>query len=75
MQAGQSILKQCADSCRELPVALAHELTRAKLADQNRQELLGRIFNTMRPVDQFKCRFELAQCRAAKRGELLAEVG
>jgi hypothetical protein len=59
---------------RPLPIALAHELARVKVSDQHRQEVLGRIFRALAPGDQFKCRFELMQCRAARRGELLAEV-
>lgn len=73
MQA-ESHIKRDADMRRELPIALAHELARAKVCDQHRQEVLGRIYRALAPVDQFRCRFELTQCRAAKRGELLAQV-
>lgn len=59
---------------RPLAIALAHELARVKISDQPRQEVLGRIYRSLTPADQFKCRFELAQCRQARRGELLAEV-
>lgn len=59
---------------RPLPIALAHELARAKVTDQPRQDVLGRIFRTLRPVDQFRCRAELMNCRQAMRGELVAEL-
>lgn len=59
---------------RPLPIALAHALARAKVSDQHRQDVLGRLFRALPPVDQFRCRAELMDCRAAKRGELLAEV-
>lgn len=75
MQANQSVMQRCAASHRPLPVALAHELARTKVSDQERHAMLGRIYRALPPAAQFRCRFELAQCRAAKRGELLAEVG
>jgi hypothetical protein len=59
---------------RELPIALAHELARAKVTDQDRQLVLGRIFRRLKPVDQFRCRAELMNCRQAKRGELVAQL-
>lgn len=69
-----SLLKRDFDTRRELPTALAHMLAATKLSDQGRQAWLGRIFRTLSPVDQFKVRWELAECRAAKRGERLAQV-
>lgn len=59
---------------RELHVALAHELARAKVGDDARQGLLRRLFNAMPIGRQIACNKELRTCRAAKRGELKAVV-
>lgn len=59
---------------RPLPVALAHELARAKLGDQDRQQVLGRIFTGLSPADKLRCRDELEWCKLAKRGHVQAVV-
>lgn len=60
--------------CRALPIALAHELMRTKLGKQVRLALLNRIFTTLKPGDKLRCRNELRECLAAKRGETHAAI-
>lgn len=60
---------------RELPVALAHAFSEPRpFADQARTAMLNRIFGTLSPADQLRCRAEVLECREAKRGKRLAEV-
>lgn len=70
---GYSLLSKCAPA-RSLAVALGQELARAKLGDNARQSLLGRIYNSLSAGQQLACKMELAECRAARRGERLAVV-
>ena len=63
---------------RDLPIALAHcfsgPMLYAGARGQQRMDLLNRIFVQLDPVDQLRCRAELLECRAAKRGERFAIV-
>lgn len=59
---------------RELHIALAHELARAKVGDDVRQSLLRRLFNALPIGLQIACNKELRACRAAKRGDIKAVV-
>ena len=64
--------------CRELPIALAHCYAGQRLyageRGQQRMDLLNRIFVQLDPVGQLRCRAELLECNAAKRGQRLAQV-
>lgn len=71
--AGYSLLSHCT-APRPLAIALGQELARAKLGDNARQALLGRIYATLPAGQQLACKAELAECRAARRGERLAMV-
>lgn len=53
---------------RPLPIALAHQFSKTRIGDPA-QGVLNRIYAAMTLADQVKCRWELLECRAAKRGE------
>lgn len=73
---GESLLARAVrvNPNRPLPIALAHAMASAKVSDQDRQQLLSRVFKAMQPAQQARCRHELAECRAARRGERFAVV-
>lgn len=60
---------------RELPVALAHSYAVTKPSAQERMEMLNRVYLSLAPIDQLKCRAELRRCKQAQRGELEAIIG
>lgn len=53
---------------RDLPIALAHRFAEAKPGDPV-LEVLNRLYRNLKPSDKLRCRAELHECRAAKRGE------
>lgn len=59
---------------RPLPIALAHCFARTKAGDEGRLALLNGLFGTLTQQDQFVCRAEIHECRAARHGERLAMV-
>jgi hypothetical protein len=60
---------------RPLGIALAHTMVVCKPGrDIGRLLILNRLFAGSKPLVQVQCRGELARCRAAVRGELLAMV-
>lgn len=59
---------------RPLPVALGQLLANTPIGKQERHALLGRIYNTLSPLDKIRCREELQCCKLAKRGALEARV-
>lgn len=59
---------------RTLPTALAHCLAACKPSHQNRLLLLNRLSSRLSFADNLKLRLELAECRAAQRGQRLASV-
>lgn len=68
-------LHAIAADVRELPLALAHAFAVPRpFSDQARLDLLNRVFSTMSPADQLRCRAEFLECREAKRGNRFAEV-
>lgn len=58
---------------RPLHVALAHRLANTKPDDPMRPSL-ERLFSGLKPGEQMACRAEATLCRAAKRGEIEAEI-
>ncbi len=59
---------------RPLPLALAQSMARCKLGNTERMELLNRLYRTLSPAGQLRCKDELAQCRLAKRGGVEATI-
>jgi len=59
---------------RPLPIALAQCLANTKAGEQERMALLNRHFSRLNIRDQFICRAELLECKAAKRGQREAIV-
>lgn len=55
-------LSRLAANVRSLPIALAHSLARTK-PDDERMDVLNRVFKGCKPIDQLRCRDELLQCR------------
>lgn len=53
------------------PIVLARQLANEKPGTR-RMELLNRLFARLSPADKLRCQAEIAQCKAAKRGLLLA---
>ena len=69
-----SLLAQCPPP-RRLGVALARAMSKCKPGrDGERLTLLNRVYAGAAPAEQLRCRIELAELRAARRGEQLAEV-
>jgi len=66
-------IEKMAAAVRPLHLALAHEISRAKVG-QPRMELLNRLFHQLPSKQQFFCRLELHECKAGKRGARLAQV-
>jgi|GEM_PF-6947856 len=58
---------------RTLPIALAHCLVLTKTGDPLMASL-NRIFTALPSGLKLACLHEMAECRAAKRGERLAQV-
>lgn len=58
---------------RPIWMALAHEIVRAKIGTP-RMELLNRIYIRLQQADKTRCQAELAECKAARRGQRLAQV-
>lgn len=57
----------CAQNIRPLGVALAHTLGRCKLGrDQERLELLNRVYRASLPAAQLQCRAELLDMHDAR---------
>ncbi len=67
-----SLLADCIR--RPLWLALAQNMATCKLGNTERMELLNRLYRTMSPVDQLRCRDELTWCRRAKRGGVEATI-
>lgn len=63
----------CAANVRSLPVALAHVMSARKPGDAT-LERLNATYARLTPADQLRCRIELLECRAARRGEREALV-
>lgn len=59
---------------RPLWAALAHCLAGAALGDNERHALLCKLFASLSLADRMLCHSELRACKAAQRGETLAEV-
>lgn len=59
---------------RPLPIALAHCLVNTSLRRQTRVAVLNRIYRRLKPAQQIRCRLEIIEARAAKRGERIAQV-
>ena len=66
-------LSYLAANVRPLPVALAHCMIRAKPGTA-RMDLLNKLFRSTLPAAQMFARVEMAECRAAIRGEREAVV-
>lgn len=60
---------------RPLAIALGQVLANTPFGAVERQQLLARLFSTLRPGDKLRCQRELHACRHAKRGQLMAVVG
>lgn len=56
---------------RDLAVTIGQQLANEKPGTR-RMELLNRLFARLSPADKLRCQSEIAQCKAAKRGLLLA---
>lgn len=67
------LLSDIVRDVRPLPVALAHCMIRAKPGTE-RMELLNKLFRSTLPAAQMFTRVEMAECRAAIRGEREAVV-
>lgn len=68
-------LESIVEAKRDLPIALAHAFAAPNpYGEVGRMALLNKIFATMSPADQLRCRAEFLECREAKRGKRLAEV-
>lgn len=52
----------------DLALDLAWYLANAKPGDAN-LAMLNRLYRAMQPKDQLRCRAEMEECRAARRGE------
>lgn len=63
----------CAANVRSLPVALAHAL-HARRPGADDLPRLNATYARLAPADQLRCRIELLECRAARRGEREAQV-
>lgn len=59
---------------RPLPIALGQVLANTPLGNTARLQVLGRLFNGLRPGDKVRCQVELQACRLAKRGRVEALV-
>lgn len=71
-----SLLKDATDldlhpPAAPFPIVLARQLANEKPGTR-RMELLNRLFARLSPADKLRCQAEIAQCKAAKRGLLLA---
>ena len=54
--------------------ALARGMATCKLGNTERMELLNRLYRTLSPADQLRCKDELTWCRRAKRGGVEATI-
>lgn len=63
----------CAANVRELPIALAHYAVRRKPGEPGAL-IANKLFARLTPADQLRCRWELHECREARRGQRNAEI-
>lgn len=69
---GYSVLRNCAPA-DPLPVALARRIAKTKVGDPH-MATLNRLFGYMTWQAQAQCKTELSRCRAAQRGESVAQI-
>lgn len=69
----RGIVQQATAARKDLPIALAHRAMRVKPGTPD-DKILARIYAGLNPRDRMRFHAEVGECKAAKRGERLADV-
>ena len=69
-----TLVETLAANVRPYRTALAHRIANTRGSEADRMLWLNGLFAKMPDFERVVCRIEIAECRAAKRGERLARV-